>query len=248
MTTATNTNSIASIAINSNAMDFWKETVATDIARYSQEGRIARLRAVLTVLNRAKQALKFDNADEVREVKRSLEVIMRWIGSPYIQYYFRNAWAATAKGLVKEVLNRKKGTQMEIHSVEEFDALIADLDSRIANKQNRKASETHRKTLVDARALFAPFEQPMAELDGALLITEAVESPEAARELLVDSPADEAKPEAKPKAETKQRTGVQPAPEGSEKPWRVVSEDGNFTEHTSRKAAREANKARTVNA
>ncbi len=284
MTTATTAaKNIASIAINIDALDFWKDTLTEDVARYTQAGRIDRARQVLTILNRCKTRLQFDNASEVREVERFMVALRRWIGSVYIQYYLRDAWARTAEGLVAEVLNRKKGTQMEIRSTDEFDALIADLDTRIANGTNRIANTTQRSRLLEARELFAPYEQPAEELEGALLIAEAVESPEAARELLAADESAKAEAKAKADAEAKaakakadaeakaakakadaeakaakakadaeakaakanenapQRTGVQPAPEGSDKPWRVYSEDGSYTEHTSRKAAREAN-------
>ncbi len=236
---------IASIAISRDGLDFWKESLEAHIEDLVQEGRIGRVRAVLTVLNRRKSSLQFGNAEEVQRVKESLEAHMRWIGGVYVQYYLRNAWAATAKGLVAKVLNRKKGTNMEVHSTDEFDALIADLDARIEKGTNRIANATQRDRLLEARELFAPYEQPFAELDGALQIAQAVESPEAARELLANSPANDesAKADAKADESAKQPTGVQRAPEGSENPWRVYAEDGSFTEHTSRSAAREANRA-----
>ncbi len=251
MTTAT----ITSIAIETVAFRAWKHALKDLRDNYVQAGRIEQTRQILTVLNRSKDAIEFRSTEEVERIQQAAQQRLRSVGAVYIQYYFRDAWAATTKGLVKKVLDRKQGTNMEIHSLEEFDALIADLNKRVENGQNRKASATQRDRLVEARALFAPLEQAASEMEGASLIAAAVESPEAARELLVDnsdsdngSSNDSDAPEQPEQPDAPSKTGVQKAPEGSEKPWRVLSEDGSFTEHTSRKAAREANKAQTVNA
>lgn len=244
MKTATRNASIASIDINQSGLDFWKESLEDHVANLVRKDRVESIRQVLAILNRRKSSLQFCNTEEVQSVKESLGSHMKWIGGVYVQYYLRNEWERTAKGLVAAVLGRKKGTNMEIRSTVEFDALIADLEARVERGTNRKANTTQRERLLEARELFAPYEQPFAELDGALLIAEAVESPEAARELLAPANDESAKADAKAKVESaKQPSGVQRAPEGSENAWRVYAEDGSFTEHTSRSAAREANRA-----
>lgn len=255
MTTANDTNVIATIAIDADALRDWKNYLKAKRKSYIQAGRIEKVRQILTVLNRHKDQIEFHSVEEVERLMAALEKRMSasdGVGSPYIQYYLRDIWAADSKGAIRKVLERKQGTNMEVHSTEEFDALIADLEQRIEDGKNRKANSTQRAALVKAREAFAPLEQALGEMEGALTIAQATESPEAARELLADSGSEDSDSDSVAEssenadsqpAETP-NPGVRRAPENSEKPWRVYDEDGSFTEHESRKAAREANRAR----
>lgn len=148
------------IPLDPAAIKAWKAHLRHKQSKIQQAGRLARIQAVLTVLNRSKESLNFCSSQEAEAVQTALQhYLFKVAGQPRIQYYLLATWKTLANKQITKILNRKNGTELELRNSAEFQRILTDIDLRISKAENARAFASQKDRVEASFGLFQPLEE-----------------------------------------------------------------------------------------